>query len=287
MPINFEYEEISKFLSDRFIRYIKVDVENYSEYWHFHPEIEITYVERGAGLRIVGDHIAPFANGDLVLLGKNLPHCYKVTDARYIAMHQSHALQFPIQLLSSIPDLKVLHAFIESAKIGYHFTQPSPSLVHQIIHFQTLPKHERFISLLQILTQLYKDKNRVPISNSAYADMKQLSQKSDRINIVLNLIYHSAYNELNLETCASKMNMSKTYFCRWFKKMTGHTFTTYRDKVLIERFCQELITSDDNISNLAFDMGFESIFHFNRTFKKVKGISPTQYKRDFQSNLDR
>ncbi|MEN0045445.1 MAG: AraC family transcriptional regulator [Bacteroidota bacterium] len=62
--------------------------------------------------------------------------------------------------------------------------------------------------------------------------------------------------------------MSKTYFCRWFKKMTGHTFTAYRDKVLIERFCQELISSDKNISNLAFNMGFESIFHFNRTFKK-------------------
>ncbi|MEL6942821.1 MAG: cupin domain-containing protein, partial [Bacteroidota bacterium] len=93
MSVKFEYEEISKFLGNQSIRYLKVDVDNYSEYWHFHPEIEITYVEKGAGLRIVGDNISPFTSGDLVLLGKNLPHCYKVTDAQYIAMHQSHALQ--------------------------------------------------------------------------------------------------------------------------------------------------------------------------------------------------
>lgn len=285
MSKRLEFEEIGKFLNGRSIRYIKVDAENYSEYWHFHPEIEITFVEKGNGIRVVGNNISSFQDNDLVLLGKNLPHCYRITAPENLAIHQSHAIQFPLEIFKRLPDLEVFFAFIKSAEAGYRFINPSDEIKQKVIQFPQLPKHEQFISLLSIINELYNHKNREIISDKKPKELKQLSQKSNRINLALSLIYKTDGNITNLEECADQMNMSKTYFCRWFKKSTGHTFTEYRNKVMIEKFCQALILSDESISSLAFKIGFENIYSFNRIFKKVKGTTPSTYRQNYLSAL--
>ena len=48
--------------------------ENIAPKWHFHPEIELVFIENGSGKRHIGNHISQYSNGDLIMVGPNLPH---------------------------------------------------------------------------------------------------------------------------------------------------------------------------------------------------------------------
>ncbi len=68
-------------------------------------------------------------------------------------------------------------------------------------------------------------------------------------------------------------------FCRWFKKITGNTFVNYLNKARIERACQLLLNTKMAITEVCFSVGFDSLSHFNRTFKKIKHLNPREYRK--------
>jgi AraC-like DNA-binding protein/ligand-binding sensor protein len=89
--------------------------------------------------------------------------------------------------------------------------------------------------------------------------------------------------DLSLEQVAKAANMSSFYFCKMFKKYTGVNFTEYLSRVRIERARNLLLNPNLRISEIAYEVGFQSLTHFNRVFKKVLGQSPT----DFRAHLDK
>lgn len=87
------------------------------------------------------------------------------------------------------------------------------------------------------------------------------------------------YNEkLSLARVAKVANASSFYFCKMFKKATGLNFTHYVSRVRIERAKNLLLNPNLRISEIAFEVGFQSLTHFNRVFKKIIGYSPTEYR---------
>jgi AraC-like DNA-binding protein len=74
------------------------------------------------------------------------------------------------------------------------------------------------------------------------------------------------------------VNTSSFYFCKLFKKATGLNFTDYVSRVRIEKAKNLLLNPNLRISEIAFEVGFQSLTHFNRVFKKIIGQSPTQYR---------
>jgi AraC-like DNA-binding protein len=84
--------------------------------------------------------------------------------------------------------------------------------------------------------------------------------------------------ELSLEQVAKSVHTSKFYFCKMFKKVTGINFTDYLSRVRTERAKNLLLNPNLRVSEIAYEVGFQSLTHFNRVFKRILGHSPTDYR---------
>jgi len=84
--------------------------------------------------------------------------------------------------------------------------------------------------------------------------------------------------DLSLEQVAKSANMSSFYFCKMFKKFTGVNFTEYVSRIRIEKARNLLLNPNLRISEIAYEVGFQSLTHFNRVFKRVLGQSPTDFR---------
>jgi len=82
-------------------------------------------------------------------------------------------------------------------------------------------------------------------------------------------------DELSLISVANAANISTFYFCKMFKKATGLHFTEYLSRVRIEKAKNLLLNPNARITEIAYEVGFQSITHFNRVFKRVTGQSPS------------
>lgn len=85
-------------------------------------------------------------------------------------------------------------------------------------------------------------------------------------------------DDLALGDVARVVNMSTFYFCKTFKKATGLTFTDYLSRVRIEKARELLLNPNLRVSEIAFEVGFQSLTHFNRSFHRLQGQSPTAYR---------
>jgi YesN/AraC family two-component response regulator len=87
--------------------------------------------------------------------------------------------------------------------------------------------------------------------------------------------------ELSLGEVATAVYTSKFYFCKMFKKSTGINFTDYLSRVRTERAKNLLLNPNLRVSEIAYEVGFQSLTHFNRVFKRILGQSPTDYRGQF------
>ena len=90
--------------------------------------------------------------------------------------------------------------------------------------------------------------------------------------------FRAKTEEISLDDVARRVNMSTFYFCKMFKKATGVTFTEYLSLVRVSKAKNLLLNPNLRISEIAFEVGFQSLTHFNRVFRKIVGQSPTQYR---------
>jgi AraC-like DNA-binding protein len=84
---------------------------------------------------------------------------------------------------------------------------------------------------------------------------------------------------IHLEEVARQLGMSPFYFCRKFKKSTGMTFTSFVSQRRIELAKDFLVNGETKITDIAYNSGFQSLSQFNRTFRKIVGLNPTEYRR--------
>jgi AraC-like DNA-binding protein/ligand-binding sensor protein len=92
------------------------------------------------------------------------------------------------------------------------------------------------------------------------------------------IVGHQA-DPIDLNEVAKAMHVSTFYFCKMFKKATGLTFTEYLGRVRIERAKTHLLNPNRRVSEIAYDVGFQSLTHFNRLFRQVAGQSPTKFRQ--------
>ncbi len=251
---------------------------------HYHPEIELNYISNGKGLRrVVGDSLEEIGNKELVLVGPNLIHCWEQHNAPRKQMHEI-TIQFSNNLFSNdFLDRAILKPIKEMFKKSNHgivFSEKTfLEIEPRIKKLSKINGIDYFMEIFSILYDLSISRNQRMLSNSTVKpESFDHSQKLNRLSIYLQKNYDS---KILISDVCELLNMSSGSVSRFIKKSTGKTFVDYLNDLRIGYAARLLIENDQSISEIAYKCGFNSIANFNRRFKKNKGCTPSQYKKEF------
>ena len=249
-------------------------------FWHFHPEIELVYVNKGQGKRHIGHHLSYFNNSMLVLLGSNLPH-NGFTDR--LTSHGSETLiQFKPDFLGStffeIPEMQNIEQLFERGKKGILFKPDTKKVVGpKIENLVNYEGFDRIIKLLEILNDLALSEDYTLLNVDGYA-FETKPQDSDKIDIIYKYINNNFQKHISLEEMADKVSMTVPAFCRYFKKATGKTFTKLVNEFRVVHATKLLSESQMTITDICFECGFNNFSHFNKLFNEFTGKSASAYR---------
>jgi AraC-like DNA-binding protein len=255
----------------------KISVPAFEFKWHYHPEYELTYILKGNGYRVVGNSHEQFVTGDLVLLGSKLPHTWwgKNEDgspSEAIVIQFSSAFIEPFLKLNEGQAIKDLLA--QAAK-GIRF-ESDGLFVQKLGSLGQTKELESVLALLSLLQDL-TTKPATILCPDSYHNV--ISKKFEtRINKVCTYIQNHYAESISLKQVSDLVFMSESNFCKFFKKATSTTFSDYLNDLRINEACHLLLSSEDNVSKIAHDCGFESLSYFNRVFLKKKQVTPSEFR---------
>ncbi|HRP32375.1 MAG TPA: AraC family transcriptional regulator [Agriterribacter sp.] len=253
--------------------------------WHYHAELELTYILSGQGVRYVGNSIENFYDEELVLLGSNLPHSWNTTadqeqpvNAIVIYLKEDffdknwmHSIEF-----EGIRNLSALMS--KGIKVD---NKVASELKQKFYDLLNASPFEKLMILLQVLEYLsHNQEYRFLCQQEFTCDFDDTDKT--RINAVYNYIQTHYQNQVSLADIASKLNMSEEYFSRYFSKTMKKPFFEFLNEYKINRACKLLIETDKQISEICYASGFESIPFFYRQFKKFKDCQPKNYRMNYQ-----
>lgn len=252
--------------------------------YHFHPEYELTWIVKGSGKRYAGSNMADFSEGDLVLLGPNVPHCWKLQPEGKNA--RSVVIQFTSDFLGddffSKAELVKIRQLFQRSNSGIQFIKRTPALVQAQLKELTEEKNnfKQLIRLLEILQQLAVSKEYVLLDQHPLITVLSPANQA-RIHPIFAYLVENFRREISLNEAAAIASMTPNAFCKYFKRITRKTFMETVIEYRINYATQQLIQSDKTISDICFDSGFGDISHFYKMFKNKMQVSPLHYRQQF------
>ena len=251
--------------------------------WHFHPELELTHIVKGRGTRFVGDNIEFFKDGDLILIGSNLPHVWK-NQNKESELSVARVVQFLPNFMGEdilkLVEFKNIQKLLIKSSFGLKIEGEVKVLIIGFLNklFKTEDPLERIILIIKMLDCLGTSDETIPISKSLFL-VELDKQNKDRLNRVIDYTITNFASKIMLEDVASISNMSVSNFCKFFKVRVKKTYVQYLTEVRIGMSCKMLIENQLSINRIAYDSGFVNISNFNRAFKLNKNMTPFSYRK--------
>jgi AraC-like DNA-binding protein len=256
--------------------------------WHYHDNYEISFITEGTGKRIVADSIEEFQPGDLVFIGRNLPHVWMV-DVEQFTTNQRKLemvyLQFPREVINSemlkLPEFRNISNALSLSERGIKVTGETLNEVSEImLQLPYLGSFERFLQFLKLIDIIGRSENFVQLASKEFVN-KQFSYKNKRIAAIHEYLMRYYQKNIDLVQIASLVNMAEGSVCRFFKMQVGMTIFEYLNQIKIEFACKLLMNKNMSVMDVAFDSGFNNLSHFNKQFKKNTGLTPLEYKQRY------
>ncbi len=256
--------------------------------WHYHPEIELVYVNGGSGKRQIGSHISYYTDGDLILIGSYLPHCGFTNEQT--GNKKETVIHLKSDFLGSAfferPEMKNISNLFIKAKGGLAFSGETKKLVgHQISAMEGLSNFEKLLALIRVLNDLEQSGD-FKILNAEGFSLETQVHDNGRINNVFNYVKDHFQEAITLEEVADLVSMTVPSFCRYFKKTTNKTFTKFVNEYRLVHASKLLAEQRLSISEVCFDSGFNNFSYFNKSFKTFTGKSASQYRQELKRILE-
>ncbi|GAO41809.1 AraC family transcriptional regulator [Flavihumibacter petaseus] len=266
-------------------------LEAFDAQYHFHPEYELTLIEKGEGKRFVGNHLDLFFEGELVLLGPNLPHCWRNDPVIKGSVNAiSVVVQFMPDFLGdqffSKPELGRIRQLLENSHTGLIFPAEGNASARQkmIVLNETEDYFERLVLLLALLQELSFREDSMPLDTSSRNSRRPNAEQA-RVTPVLSYIIDHFREECTLQQAAKVANMTTNAFCKYFKKTTRKTFMEMVIDYRLNYAMAQLVHTDKPVSHICFESGFNDITHFSRMFKTKLKSTPLQYRQQFRKEM--
>ncbi|MBA4409915.1 MAG: hypothetical protein C0397_10895 [Odoribacter sp.] len=256
--------------------------------WHYHNNFEISFITEGSGKRIVADSIEEFQPGDLVFIGRNLPHVWiadKETPAPTRRTLEMVFLQFSSDIL--VPQLLALPEFRHVAKAlalserGIQIVGQTLNQVSEImLQLPYLKGFERMLNFFRMMDTIGKSETNIQLASKEYINM-QFTTGNKRLAAIHEYLMKNYREEVDLKRLATLVSMAEGSLCRFFKMNMGMTIFEYLNQIKTEFACKLLMDNNLSIMDVCLDSGFNNLSHFNKQFKKSTGVTPSEYRRKF------
>jgi AraC-like DNA-binding protein len=261
-------------------------------YWHYHPEYELTLIIDSHGQRLVGDGIADYGPGDLVLLGTNVPHSWRSGPVKSSKreIHRAVVVQFRADFLGEgffeLKEMEAVARLLRNSSNGLAFghTETGAKVAKYLATIPTASPAERLVLLLTALVDLAGEPRAQALSSLRVRPIYRPSdqQRIDAICLYLNKHFEE---EIEFADLSKRFYMDQASLCRFFKRATGRTMTAYVNELRVGAAAQLLLDTDDSILEIAFRVGFGNYSNFNRQFKRIKGFGPRTLRREFSQEV--
>jgi AraC-like DNA-binding protein len=255
--------------------------------WHYHPEYELTLTLNSLGQRFIGDNVSRYGDGDLVLLGPNLPHTWNSAgQVRSDAPHRAVVMWFTedwaANLTRNMAELKPVAALLAHAGRGLCFSRLVAERARPLI--EAIPGSapaERLLRLMEVLTILATDADPQPIAGPAAGRQTLASPDQSRIGRVLDHLHAHYRQRITIEELAEVAALSTSGFHRLFRRHTKLTVSDYIAELRIGQACALLVNSALPVAHIAGEVGYNNLANFNRQFRALKGRTPRQFRQSF------
>lgn len=252
--------------------------------WHYHPEIELTFIAKSRGRRLVGDNIADYEDGDLVLIGPNLPHTWSSFPSPAGTTHDAVVVQFGENLLGpgNLDALKLgpVRSLLDRSSRGIAFRgKTRRDVAARMLRLERLPALLALAELLVILDLLARAREYELLSSAPFAPPSR-RDASHPIDQVCTFINERFSERIPLGAAARVIGMSPSAFCRFFRRATHRTFTGYVNELRIGHACRLLMNTERGIADIAGASGFLNLSNFNRCFLRLKKMRPSDFRRE-------
>ncbi|MEX0314630.1 MAG: helix-turn-helix domain-containing protein [Allomuricauda sp.] len=253
--------------------------------WHYHPELELVLSIQSTGTRFVGDSIMKFNPGDIVLIGKNLPHMWLNDDAYFKPdsdlIAEDIVVHFKKEFLGvdfiEAKEMDHIFRLMNNARYGIKFIDPPVNIAKKIKKLPKMPAgFERTMKFINLLNKLANYSNYELLSSKDFVNNFKKNQ-NEKLDKAYEFILKNFQENIELEDVANLLNMNPSAFSRFFKRASLKTFSRYLNEVRISYACRMLLDGKQNIADICYRSGYNTISNFNRQFKNVINLSPTEY----------
>lgn len=254
--------------------------------WHFHPEFELVLNIKSNGTRIIGDSVELFDVYDLVLIGKNIPHCWNyykhdnvLPDKHGIMVHfNSDSLG---ESLIAQPELICLKQLLLDSERGIVFSIDDAKKAEMPLIQMTKNKGiDKLIDFFNVIKILCTSEKRSYLCSEKYKFAFD-ERGNKKMTVVYTYIRENYFKQITLQQISKIVRMSPVAFSRFFKKNCGAGFVEYLNRVRTNKACYLLRETEFQVHDIAVECGFASISNFNKQFRKTEGISPRDYRAQF------
>lgn len=246
---------------------------------HVHPEFELTLILEGSGIRYVGNDVSDFEPGDMVLLGSNLPHCWK--DTGNPVRSKSLVIQWRKEVLHDLPIFEQIHALLEKSQRGLHIKDQKATFSNLMQELIIKKGLKQYLLLIELLEHIAKMGDHLPIAGPSYS-YDATDKTTTRLESIQSYVKDHFKEKIMLVNVANELNMSEQAFSRFFSKTMKKPFFVFLNEYRVNRASRLIFETDMQMSEIAYKCGYDSLPFFYKQFKKFKGYTPLEFRKMYK-----
>lgn len=277
-PLLISHERLSSYESGSFM-------------WHWHPEIEITYIQKGKMLYKVNQQEFYMSTGDILFGNSNTLHAGSM-------LHSNDISQNDCEYISITFSPKLIYGFYESSVYQKYVEPLIQDFSTPAIHINFSKEwHSKFAELIKYIIAIYEKKEnfyeleiciklqmlwKVILENLTSSEKTSPYNKRDyeRIREIMNYIEQNFDKTISLQNISDHIHLCESECSRLFKRCMNTSLFSFLQEYRIERSLEYLADKKESISNIAQKCGFSDSNYYAKVFTKIKGISPSSYRKE-------
>ena len=260
------------------------DMPHFYNHLHQHPEIQLTVIKESHGTLIAGDYVGPFHAGDVFVIGSNQPHVFRNDEKFFKKGSKAFAITifFDETTLGEkfwlFQETNSLQQFFRNSSGGFRITgKKKRSLAEKLVAVTKAEGLEKLIIFLEIIKELNNRKEMHPLTKPVI-QRNIKTYDGTRLNKILEFTFSEFQRTITLHEVAALANLTPEAFCKYFKTRTRKTYVSFLNEIRVNHACR-LLTEESSVADICYDSGFTNLSNFNRIFRRIKKMSPGEWRK--------